>query len=166
MYALHLPGEERPAARKARITPLYDRLLEQGCVYTEANGWERPKWFSPDGRQEQAGFRHNNIFDVIDDECKAVRERVGLLDLSSFAKYDVTGKDARSLLNRISANTISSRDGGICLTHYLSPTGRISGESTITRLDKDHYYVLSGAVAEDRDFDTLKQGILHGEDAV
>ena len=164
MYALHLPGEERPAARKARVTPLYDRLLDQGCVYTEANGWERPKWFSPDGRQEQPGFRHNNTFKIIAKECEAVRERVGLMDLSSFAKYEVTGKDARALLNRVSANSMSARIGGICLTHYLSPTGRISGESTITRLSDEHYYVLSGAVAEDRDFDTLKQGVLNGEE--
>ncbi len=164
MYALHLPGEERPAARKARTTPLHDRLLEQGCVYTEANGWERPKWFSLDGREEEAGFEHNNVFEVVAGECEAVRERVGVLDLSSFAKYDVTGKDARTLLNRISANNISSRSGGISLSHYLSPTGRISGESTITRLSENHYYVLSGAVAEDRDFDTLQQGILKGED--
>jgi dimethylglycine dehydrogenase len=164
MYALHLPGEERPAARKARITPLYDRLLGQGCVYTEANGWERPKWFSPDGRQEQPGFRHSNVFEIIAEECAAVRERVGLLDLSSFAKYDVTGKDAYTLLNRISANKIATRTGGITLTHYLSPAGRISGESTITRLNDELYYVLSGATAEDRDFDTLIHGILDGED--
>jgi dimethylglycine dehydrogenase len=113
---------------------------------------------------EEPGFRHNNSFEIIGEECKAVRERVGLLDLSSFAKYDVTGKDARALLNRISANKMSPRTGGISLTHYLSPTGRISGESTITRLSDEHYYVLSGAVAEDRDFDTLNQGILDGEE--
>ena len=52
-------------------------------MYTEANGWERPKWFSPDGREEAFGFRHNNVFEVVA-ECRAVRERVGMLDLSSF----------------------------------------------------------------------------------
>ncbi len=163
MYALHLPGEERPAARKARISPLYDRLLEQGAKYTEANGWERPKVFCPDGREEQASFRHNNIFEIVAQECAAVRERVGLLDLSSFAKYEVTGKDAEAMLNRVSANKMSMRTGGITLTHYLSPAGRIGGESTITRLKDNYYYVLSGAAAEDRDLDTLKQGILDSE---
>ncbi|GAG20161.1 unnamed protein product, partial [marine sediment metagenome] len=64
MYALHLPGEERPASRNERVTPLFDRLAAQGCVYTEANGWERPKWFSLDGSAEQSGFRHNNAFEV------------------------------------------------------------------------------------------------------
>ena len=164
MYALHLPGEERPAARDARITPLYDRLRDQGCVYTEANGWERPKWFSLDGRVEEPGFRHNNVFEVVADECRAVRERVGVLDLSSFAKYDVTGPDAESFLNRVCANHMPRRVGGISLAHYLSEQGRIAGESTITRLGDEHFYVLSGAGAEDRDLDTLTQRVRNGED--
>ncbi len=164
MYALHLPGEERPAARKTRITSLYDRLLEQGCVYTEANGWERPKWFSLDGREEEPGFKHNNVFEVVAGECEAVRDRVGVLELSSFAKYEVTGPHARQLLNRLTANRLPRRDGGIALAHYLSDQGRILGESTITRLADNHYYILSAATAEDRDLDHLTQGIRAGED--
>ncbi len=164
MYALHLPGEERPASRKARITPIYDRLLEAGSVYTEANGWERPKWFSLDGRIEEPGFHHNNVFDVVAKECHAVRERVGVLDLSSFAKYEVSGVDAETFLNRICANRMPRRDGGIALCHYLSTEGRIAGESTITRLAEGRYYILSGAGAEDRDFDLLNQGVLKNED--
>ena len=163
MYVLHLPGEERPASRKQRVTPLYERLAAHGAVYTEVNGWERPKWFSPDGRVEQPGFRHNNILEVVAAECRAVRERVGVLDLSSFAKYEVTGQHAHALLNRISANQMPARDGGIVLTHYLSPQGRIIGESTVTRLAEDRYYVLSGAGSEDRDFDILRQGVRAGE---
>jgi dimethylglycine dehydrogenase len=164
MYVLHLPGEERPAARNQRVTPLFDRLKDQGAIYTTANGWERPKWFSLDGREEKEGFRHNNTFEVVAEECKAVRERVGVLDLSSFAKYDVTGKGAEAFLNRVSANKMPKRAGGITLTHYLSDTGRIAGESTITRLGDEHFYVLSGAGAEDRDLDLLTQGVLNGED--
>jgi len=164
MYKLHLPGEERAAGRKLRTTPLYDRLSDQGCVFTEANGWERPKWFSLDGREEEIGFRHNNTFEVVAEECVAVRERVGILDLSSFAKYDVVGADAEKLLNRISANKMPGREGGITLTHYLSPEGRLNGESTITRIAENHYYVLSGANCEERDLAILAQGIEEGED--
>ena len=166
MYKLHLPGEERPAGRKLRTTPLYDRLAEQGCVFTEVNGWERPKWFSLDGREEEIGFRHNNTFEVVAEECHAVRERVGVLDLSSFAKYEVRGKDAETFLNRISANQMPTREGGITLTHYLSPEGRLNGESTITRLGGGHYYVLSGATSEERDLAILTQGIAEGEDVM
>ncbi|MGB5706754.1 MAG: FAD-dependent oxidoreductase [Arenicellales bacterium] len=164
MYKLHLPGEERAAGRKQRTTPLYDRLFDQGCVFTEANGWERPKWFSLDGREEEIGFRHNNTFEVVAEECRAVRERVGVLDLSSFAKYDVVGTGAETLLNRISANKMPGREGGITLTHYLSPEGRLNGESTITRLAENYYYVLSGANCEERDLAILNQGVEAGED--
>ncbi len=159
MYALHLPGEERPAARGARTTPLYEKLAAKGCVYTEGNGWERPKWFSLDGRREEPGFGHRNTFEVVAAECRAVRERVGLLDLSSFAKYDVTGPGAEAFLNRVCANRMPRRQGGIVLAHYLSEEGRIRGESTITKLAEDRFYVLSGTVAQDRDLDLLRQRI-------
>ncbi len=164
MYKLHLPGEERPAGRKTRITPLYDRLESYGAVFTEVNGWERAKWFSIDGRQEEVGFRHNNTFEVVAAECRAVRDRVGIMDLSTFAKYEVTGRHAEQLLNRISANLMPKRTGGITLTHYLSPEGRLNGESTVTRLADCHYYVLSGATSEERDLAILTQGIRSGED--
>jgi dimethylglycine dehydrogenase len=164
MYKLLLPGEERDASRKQRTTPLYDVLEARGAVHTEVNGWERPKWFSLDGRVEDLGFRHNNTFEVVADECRAVRERVGVMELSTFAKYDVTGKDAEQLLNRISANKMPTREGGITLTHYLAESGRLNGESTVTRLAHDRYYVLSGATSEERDLSILRQGIVEGED--
>lgn len=164
MYKLHLPGEERPAGRKLRTTPLYDLLKANGAVFTEINGWERAKWYSTDGREEEIGFRHNNTFPVVAEECRAVRERVGVMELSTFAKYDVKGSDAEKLLNRITANSMPKREGGISLAHYLSDSGRINGESTITRLADDHYYVLSGATSEERDLSILNFGILAQED--
>jgi dimethylglycine dehydrogenase len=158
MYILHLPGEERPAGRPARTSPLYDKLKAKGCVHMEVFGWERPKWFSPDGRTEDYSFRHNNVFQVVAAECQAVRERVGVRDLSSFAKYDVAGPDAEAFLNRLVANRVARREGGIVLAHALSEGGRIESEFTITRLAKDRFYLLSAAVAELRDFDLLNHG--------
>ena len=164
MYALHVPGEERPAGRPARVSSLYDKLAAKGAVYTEAAGWERAKWFAPDGVEEETGFRRTNVFDYVAVESQAVRERVGLLDLSSFAKFDVTGSDAATLLERLFANRMPKRDGGIVLAHMLNDTGMIQGEATITRLAPDRFYVLSGAVAELRDYDRLVQGVRDGED--
>ena len=161
-YATALPGEELPAARLCRTSPLYEKLRAQGCVYTETFGWERPKWFSPDDREEQYSFRHNNVFELVREECLAVRERVGILDLSGFAKYDVTGRDARTMLDRLCANRVPKR-GGIALTHLLSEGGRISAEVTITHLDEQAFYVLSAAGAELRDLDHLQQGRRPGE---
>ena len=119
MYRLIPPGEERPEGRPAKATPLYDKLKAKGCVFTEGFGWERPKWFSLDGREEECSFRHNNVFEVVAAECRAVRERVGVFELPSFAKFEVSGPGAEAFLDRLCANRMSRRDGGIVLAHAL-----------------------------------------------
>lgn len=161
-YFTPLPGEELPAARERRLSPLHGKLQAQGCVFTEAFGWERPQWFAVDGRGERHSFRRSNVFPLAAEECMAVRERLGVLDLTGFAKYDVTGADAGAFLNRLCANRMPSR-GGVVLAHILSSGGRIGGELTVTRLADDHYYVLSAAGAELRDLDHLQQGAQPGE---
>jgi dimethylglycine dehydrogenase len=163
-YATPLPGEELPAGRPQRTSPLYEILKAKGGVFTETFGWERPKWYSLDGREEEYSYRRNNVFDVVRDECMAVRERVGILDLSGFAKYDVSGADAEAFLNRLCANRMPKKNGGIVLAHILSLNGRILGEVTITRLAENQYYLLSAAGAELRDLDHLIQGCHDGED--
>ena len=159
-FTTRLPGEEEPDGRPQRTSPLYDRLKAMGAVYGETFGWERPKWFSLDGRAEEPGYHRTNVFDVVADEVRAVTERVGVLDLTGFAKYDVTGGDAEAFLNRICANRMPTRHGGIALVHPLSAGGRILGEMTVTRLADDHYYCLSAAAAEQRDFDLMEQARL------
>ena len=163
-YVTPMPGEELPAGRPRRTSPLYEKLKDKGAVFTETFGWERPKWYSPDGRDEDYSFRRNNVFDVVRGECLAVRERVGVLDLSGFAKYDVTGPDAEAFLNRLCANRMPVKDGGIVLAHILSKNGRILGEVTVTRLGDGRYYLLSAAGAELRDLDHLMQGCLESEE--
>jgi dimethylglycine dehydrogenase len=162
-FTARLPGEEEPDGRPSKQSPLYERLKSQGCVYTETFGWERPKWFSPDGRAEVSGYRRNNVFELIAGEVAAVHRRVGLLDLSGFAKYEVSGRDAESFLNRVCANRIPRKVGGIALVHMLSPQGRILGEMTVTRLAEDRFYALSAAAAELRDRDWLTQSVRLGE---
>lgn len=163
-YTTPLPGEELPAGRPQRVSPLYETLKSKGGVFTETFGWERPKWFSLDGREEEYSYHRNNVFDVVRDECMAVRERVAVLDLSGFAKYDVSGPDAETFLNRLCANRMPAKIGGIVLAHILSVNGRILGEVTITRFADDRYYLLSAAGAEMRDLDHLLQGRLQTED--
>jgi len=162
-YFTPLPGEELPAGRTRRLSPLHEKLKAQGCVHTETFGWERPKWFSLDGREEDYSYRRNNVFAVVRNECLAVHERVGILDLTGFAKYDVSGADAESYLNRLCANRMPAKSGGIVLAHILSDGGRIGAEMTITRLADDQFYVLSAAGAEMRDLDYLTQGMTADE---
>ena len=158
MYQVRFPGEFREAGRPQRATPLYRTLKDQGAVYAEVFGWERPKWFAPAGVEEIYSFRRTNWFETVAEECKAVRERVGLLDLSSFAKFEVSGRDAAALLDRLFANRLPRRAGGIALAHMLTEAGRIESECTVTRLADDRFYLLSAAVAELHDLDLLEQG--------
>jgi dimethylglycine dehydrogenase len=137
MYALHLPGEERPAGRGKRKTALFEALKDRGGLYTTIAGWERVKYYSADGAEEDPGFRHNNAFDAVAAECKKVVEGVAVADLSSFAKFDVLGKDAPALLDRVFANRMPRKVGGIALAHMLNENGVIEGEATVTRLGED-----------------------------
>jgi len=163
-FTTRRPGEEEMAGRPRKTSPLHDRLEAQGCVHTETFGWERPKWFSPDGRVEDCGYRRNNVFDVVGAEVAAVHERVGILDLTGFAKYDIRGAGAEQFLGRLCANRVPRKIGGIALVHLLSRGGRILGEMTVTRLADDRFYALSAAAAELRDLDVLTQGRRPDED--
>jgi dimethylglycine dehydrogenase len=163
-FTTRLPGEEEPDGRPCKTSPLHDRLKAAGAVHSETYGWERPKWFSLDGREEISGYARTNVFAVVADEVRAVAERVGVLDLTGFAKYDVTGRDAETFLNRICANRMPKKLGGIGLVHPLSRQGRIYGEMTVTRFADDHFYCLSAAAAEQRDLDLMMQSKLAHED--
>lgn len=162
-FTTRLPGEEEPDGRPQKVSPLYEKLKAKGAVYAETYGWERPKWFSLDGREEEGGYNRTNVFEVVAAECRAVADGVGVLDLSGFAKYEVTGPDAEAFLNRLCANRMPTKQGGIALVHILSSGGRIQGEMTVTRLADDHFYCLSAAAAEQRDWDWLVQHRLPGE---
>ncbi len=165
-FTTRLPGEEEPDGRPQKTSPLYETLKAQGATYGETYGWERPKWFSLDGREEEGGYHRTNVFEVVAEEVKAVAARVGVLDLSGFAKYDVRGPDAEAFLNRICANRMPRKTGGIALVHPLSRGGRIYGEMTVTRMADDHFYCLSAAAAEQRDEDHLRQSLLPHEQVI
>ena len=164
MYQVHYPGEFREPGRPVRTTPIYDKLAARGAVFAETFGWERAKWFSAGGTRERYSFRRTNWFDPVAEECKAVRERVGVLDLSSFSKFDVTGPDAAAFLDRIVANRVPGRDGRVALAHALTELGGIESEFTVTRFDESRFYLLSAAVAQIHDRDWLVQHKHEAED--
>ena len=164
MYQVHYPGEFREAGRPVRTTPIYDKLAAAGAVFAETFGWERAKWFAAEGVEERYGFRRMNWFEPVAEECRAVRERVGVLDLSSFSKFDVSGRDAAAFLDRIIANRVPRRDGRVVLAHALTELGGIESEFTVTRFDERRFYLLSGAVAQIHDHDWLVQHREEGEE--
>ncbi len=155
MYYCYKPAEQHLVGRGLRKSALHDTLAKHGAQFAQVFGWERARWYDPTGEGENHSFRRSNWWNAVRAEALAVRERVGLMDLSTFSKFDVKGKDAFSFLNRICANRIPERDGGIVLTHLLNENGFIESELTVTRLASDHFYVLSAAAAQLYDMDQL-----------
>lgn len=166
MYQVHFPGEFREPGRPVKTTPVHGRLAARGAVFAETFGWERAKWFAAEGVDERYSFRRTNWFEPVARECEAVRRRVGVIDLSSFAKFDVAGRDAAAFLDRIVANRVPRRDGRIVLAHALTELGGIESEFTVTRLNESRFYLLSASVARIHDRDWLVQHRDEAEDVV
>jgi len=153
MYVTPLPNESLEVGRPIKTTSIYKKLQDQGAMYIDAFGWERPKWFAKYGIQEEYSFKRSNAFPYVQKECEAVQNSVGILDLSTFSKYEISGEHSETFLDRLCANRIPKKDGSIVLTHMLNEKGRIQSELTITRLPNNLFYVLSSTASEIRDFD-------------
>ena len=161
MYQVRMPGEYRSAGRPMKRTPIAERLDALGAQWQDVWGWERPRYY---GEAEQYSWRRSNAHDIVAAECNGVRERVGIADLTAFAKFEVTGSDAANLLGRLSANRLPTTDGGIRLVHMLTDLGGIECEMTVTRLAADRYYLNSAITGTTHDLDWLAQHVLPGED--
>ena len=148
--------QQHKVGRDLRKSSLHDRLKSAGAQFSQVFGWERARWYDPTGQGEDFSFKRNNAWNAVRAEALAVRERVGLMDLSTFSKFEVTGPDAHSFLDRICANRLPTKTGGLTLTHLLNVNGFIESEITITRLADDRFYVLSAATAQLHDMDQLR----------
>ena len=163
MYVTALPNESIEVGRPIKKTPIYKKLKDLGAIYLDSYGWEKPCWFAKPGMREEYSFKRSNAFTYVQKECENVQNNVGLLDLSTFAKYEISGKDSESFLDRLCANRIPKKDGSIVLTHMLNEKGRIQTELTITRFPNNVFYVLSSTASEIRDFDWFNRYLKKGE---
>ncbi|MEM8730120.1 MAG: aminomethyltransferase family protein, partial [Pseudomonadota bacterium] len=128
----------------------------RGAVFGAAYGWERPNWFADaPGAETVDSFARTNWFEPVARECAAVRDRVGLSDMSVFSKFDLAGPDITPFLEALGANR-APKPGRIGLTHALTPAGGVLSEFTVTRLGADQAYLTSAAAAEEIDLDVLQ----------
>ena len=156
-YAIGFPQEERPAGRPQLTDPLHDRLIKRGAVMGMRSGWERPLWFAPRGVEafDTLTFREPNWVEHVAVECRAVRDRVGVLDQTSFAKFEVSGPGAHEYLDRLCSNRIPTEPGRIVVTPALTPRGGIECDLTVTCLDGTRFYVVGAAAAETHDLEWM-----------
>ncbi|MEL6994043.1 MAG: FAD-dependent oxidoreductase [Pseudomonadota bacterium] len=166
-HEIPFPHYNRLEGRPIKPSPLYEILKEKGAVYEEVYGFERPRWFARDGveQRDHYSFRRNEVHDMVGHECRAVRQSVGIMDVTAFTKVDVSGPDAYALLDRLTANRMPQKDGSITLTHMLNRRGRIEVETTIVRMAEDRFYLVCAAFFEQRLLDHLHYN-LNGEDAI
>jgi dimethylglycine dehydrogenase len=158
-HEIPFPHFNRLAGRPVKPSPFYDQLKVKGAVFEEVYGHERPRWFAKNGieQRDHYGFGRTAMHDVVGAECKAVRTSVGIMDISAFAKVQVSGPDAATMLDRLVANRLPQKTGGIVLTHMLNQAGRIELETTIVKLSDYCYYLVCAAFFEQRLLDHLQQ---------
>ena len=159
MYFTPVPNESIEVGRPMKTTPIYKKLKDMGAVYLDTYGWEKPVWFAKPGTKEEYSFKRSNAFPYVQKECENVHNNVGILDLSTFAKYEISGNDSEAYLNRLCANSIPKKEGNIILGHTLNNIARIQSELTITRLTNNKFYVLSSTASEIRDLDWFNHNL-------
>ena len=166
-HEIPFPHFNRLAGRPVKPSPLYETLQAKGAVHEEVFGFERPRWFAKDGvaQHDHYSFRRNALHDIVGAEVRAVRERVGIMDITGFTKVIVEGPDAAQLLDRLIANRLPQKDGGIALGHMLNRRGRIELETTVVRMSATRYYLVCAAFFEQRLMDHLAQHQQADEDA-
>ncbi len=159
LYADHYPYRQVETARGVRRSPLHEALKARGAVFGETAGWERANWFAKDG-QERA-YRYawgpQNWFDNQRAEHMALRENVGLYDMSSFGKIRIEGRDACRFLQRVCANDIDVAAGRLVYTQMLNPRGGIECDLTVTRLSEIAYLLVVPAATMQRDLAWLRR---------
>ena len=148
-FMIAFPNEERPAGRPLRRTALYDRLRGQGAVFGASYGLEHALWYDRGrtGSIETPSYRRSNAFAAVAEECDAVRNRVGLLEIASYARYRVAGAQAEAWLDQLLANKLPG-EGRIRLTPMLNPRGRIVGDFTVARLAGDEFLLFGSGPAQ------------------
>ncbi|MCP4357017.1 MAG: FAD-dependent oxidoreductase [Chloroflexi bacterium] len=146
-FAITYPNEELPAGRPQLTTPVYEQLKKARSVYGATFGLEYPLWFAPEGMEpiETPTFRRSNAFEPVGQECRAVRNQAGLVEIGNYAKYEVSGPGAETWLNYMFANRIPG-NGRIVLTPMLSPKGRLVGDFTVARLDEERFLVVGSGI--------------------
>lgn len=151
-YRQRFPFDSDEWGRPNRVSALHGRLQELGCVFGAKSGWERADFFEP-GRpwrragadQRAFGFAKPPWFERLQVEHEAFRERVGIVDMTSFGKLDVAGPGSLPLLERVSDNLIDRPPGTVVYTQFLSERGGIVADVTVTRLDERRFMVVTGA---------------------
>jgi dimethylglycine dehydrogenase len=190
VFTVHYPDEERPAVRPLKQSPCYERMKALGAVFGSVYGWERPNWFAPAGYglsdaelakpdvllnenhappqpgerpREKWSFRRSNYFEHVGNECQHVHEKVGLLDMTAFSKFEVSGPGAETWLDHLLSNRVPKKIGRIALSYLLTKNGGVRSEFTVFREGPQQFYLVSAGALERHDWDYLTKLVPAGD---
>ena len=162
-FRFHMPHEFRPAGRPAKVTPLTGKLREMGAEFGTVNGWERALYFKPSADfLEQHSFRFNNTFDLIAAEVANVQKNVGIMEVSGFNRYAITGQGVHDCLDAIMCSRIPRKTGRVGLAYFLNRDGNVKGEATLANINGNRVWYGSAAAAEFHDMDWLTEHLPAG----
>uniref|UniRef100_UPI00261C1632 GcvT family protein n=1 Tax=uncultured Rhizobium sp. TaxID=155567 RepID=UPI00261C1632 len=165
LYADHFPYRQMATARGVRRSPIHEHLKARGAVFGEVAGNERANWFAKEGQEREYKYSWNrqNWFDNQRDEHLAVRNGVGLFDMSSFGKIRVEGRDALAFLQRLRANQMDVAPGKIVYTQMLNHRGGIESDLTVTRLSETAFFLVVPGATLQRDLAWLRKNLTSDE---
>ncbi|MDE2251514.1 MAG: GcvT family protein [Gammaproteobacteria bacterium] len=166
-YGIGYPAEERPAGRPAKTSPVYQRLRDKGACFGARGGWERAVYFPRPGdgaEGRELSFRRPAWHAAVARECAAVQQRVAVLDLPGFTKFEVTGPGAAAWLDRMVAGTVP-RPGRTALNYFCAPSGGIVTEMTLTGFTPERFWLISAAAGERHDEHWLREHLPAGSGA-
>jgi dimethylglycine dehydrogenase len=148
-FRIRFPNEELTAARPLRTTPVYERLQAQHAVFGDYCGLEHPLWFAPGAQEarEEVTFKRSNAHEHVAAECRAVRNAVGLLEISNYGKFEIVGPGAAEWLSRIMANRVPDV-GRMGLTPMLNERGKLIGDFTMCRPAAERIFLIGTYAAE------------------
>ncbi|MEM9550706.1 MAG: FAD-dependent oxidoreductase, partial [Pseudomonadota bacterium] len=148
-FSIHFPNEERAAGRPVRTRPVHDMQAQMGAVFGLNYGWEHPLWFADaPGVRDTNGFTRQNWWEPVGRECRMLRDRAGIIDISNFAKYACEGPGAEDWLNAVFANRMPREEGRSCLTPLIGKRGGIAGDFTVTRTGAHSFWIIGSGMAE------------------
>jgi len=157
-FSIRFPNEELPAGRPLKTTPIYDLLAAKGAQFGVAYGLEVPLWYAPEGVQDQFSWRRSTDFGHVANEVSTVREGVGLMEISSFAKYRVGGAGAAAWLDRLLACKLPA-EGRMTLAPMLKQDGRLIGDFTLANLGGGEWFIAGSGVAEQYHMRWFEKGL-------
>jgi 4-methylaminobutanoate oxidase (formaldehyde-forming) len=150
VYACHYPNRPTRTARDARLSPIHHRLKAARACFRDVSGWEGADWYAPEGVEPEAGelsWGRPHWFGYWEDEHRAARDGVIVMDMSFMAKFVVQGRDAGRELERISANQVAAEAGRITYTQWLNDRGTLEADLTVTKLDDEQFFVVASDTA-------------------